>query len=116
YFEPLTVEDVVQVAEKEQVEGVLVQYGGQTAVRLIQGLEEARMNVLGTSADITDQVEDRQRFYTLLQKTGIPHIPGETARSLEEALQVAESLGYPLLLRPSYVIGGQGMQVVRNRK
>ncbi|PTX59680.1 carbamoyl-phosphate synthase large subunit [Melghirimyces profundicolus] len=115
YFEPLTVEDVIHVAEKEAIDGVLVQYGGQTAVRLIQGLEEAGLKVLGTSADTIDQVEDRHRFYALLQELGIPHIPGKTARTLSEARHAAEELGYPLLLRPSYVIGGQGMQVVRSR-
>lgn len=116
YFEPLSVEDVLHVVEKEGVEGVLAQYGGQTSVRLIRGLEEAGVNVLGTSADIIDQVEDRQRFYGLLNQLEIPHIPGETAHSSNEALQSAEKLGYPLLIRPSYVIGGQGMQVVRDRE
>ncbi|MFD1409848.1 carbamoyl phosphate synthase large subunit [Kroppenstedtia eburnea] len=112
YFEPLTVEDVLRVAEKEQVTGVLVQYGGQTAVRLVRGLEEEDLTILGTSADIIDRVEDRHRFYDLLRELEIPHIPGKTANSLQEALQAADHLGYPLLLRPSYVIGGQGMQVV----
>ncbi len=116
YFEPLTVEDVLGVAEKEQVDGILVQYGGQTAVQLVHGLEEAGLNILGTSADIIDQVEDRHRFYDLLRELDIPCIPGETAHTLQEALQVAAHLGYPLLLRPSYVIGGQGMKVVRKQE
>lgn len=116
YFEPLTVEDVLRVAEKEQVDGVLVQYGGQTAVQLVRGLEEAGLSILGTSADIIDSVEDRRRFYSLLRELEIPHIPGMTANTLQEALQAADQLGYPLLLRPSYVIGGQGMQVVRKQE
>ncbi|GGE04665.1 carbamoyl phosphate synthase large subunit [Marinithermofilum abyssi] len=112
YFEPLTVEDVSAVARKEQVDGIIVQYGGQTGVRLLKGLEEAGLPILGTSADTVDQVEDRERFYALLQELDIPHIPGKTAMNEQEALQAAEALGYPVLIRPSYVIGGQGMQVV----
>lgn len=116
YFEPLTVEDVVQVARKEQVEGVLVQFGGQTAIQLIKGLEEAGVTVWGTTSDLIDQVEDRHRFYKLLDKLDIPHIPGETADTPEKVLEVGDRLGYPLLIRPSYVIGGRGMQVVRSRQ
>jgi carbamoyl-phosphate synthase large subunit len=116
YFEPLTLEDVVRVAQKERVEGVLVQFGGQTAIQLIEGLEKAGVPVWGTTSDIIDQVEDRQRFYALLEELGIPHIPGETADSPEKARQMGEQLGYPLLVRPSYVIGGRGMQVMRCRE
>ncbi|PTM56681.1 carbamoyl-phosphate synthase (glutamine-hydrolyzing) large subunit [Desmospora activa] len=116
YFEPLTVEDVVHVARKEQVEGVLVQFGGQTAIQLIKGLEEAGIPVWGTTSDIIDHVEDRHRFYQFLERLDIPHIPGETATSAAEALQVGEKLGYPLLVRPSYVIGGRGMQVVGSQE
>ncbi|MFC4077437.1 carbamoyl-phosphate synthase (glutamine-hydrolyzing) large subunit [Salinithrix halophila] len=114
YFEPLTVEDVLHVVEKEQVDGVLVQYGGQTAIRLIRGLEEAGVPVLGTSAEAIDRVEDRERFYELLRDLDIPHIPGRTAATPAEVHALAKDLGYPILLRPSYVIGGQGMQVVRD--
>ncbi|SDW44398.1 carbamoyl-phosphate synthase large subunit [Marininema mesophilum] len=114
YFEPLTVEDVYQVAIKEKVDGVLVQYGGQTAIKLIQGLEEAGCKILGTSAEAIDRVEDRERFYELLSECSIPHIPGRTATTAEDVMHLAEELGFPILIRPSYVIGGQGMQVVRN--
>src|SRR5690606_2583782 len=116
YFDPLTVEDVYHVAKKERVEGILVQYGGQTAVQLIKGLEEAGLPVLGTSADVAAAVEDRRRFTELLLRLGIPHIPGSTASSRDEVLPLADRLGYPLLLRPPFVIGGQGMQVVHSRE
>lgn len=116
YFDPLTVEDVYHVAQKEQVEGILVQYGGQTAVKLIRGLEEAGLPVLGTSAEVAAAVEDRRRFTELLLRLDIPHIPGATAASRDEVLPLADRLGYPLLLRPSFVIGGQGMKVVHNRE
>lgn len=114
YFEPLTVEDVVAIAFKEQIDGVLVQYGGQTAIKLIKGLEEAGCTILGTSAETIDRVEDRQRFYELLRGCGIPHIAARTASTPEEVMGLAEEIGYPILLRPSYVIGGRGMQVLRN--
>ncbi|MEW9031146.1 MAG: carbamoyl-phosphate synthase (glutamine-hydrolyzing) large subunit [Planifilum fimeticola] len=116
YFDPLTVEDVYHVARKERVEGILVQYGGQTAVNLIRGLEEAGLPVLGTSAEVAAAVEDRKRFTDLLLKLDIPHIPGATASTRDEVLPLADRLGYPLLLRPSFVIGGQGMQVVHSRE
>jgi carbamoyl-phosphate synthase large subunit len=114
YFEPLTVEDVWHVAEKEMVDGVMVQTGGQTAVKLIQGLEKAGLRLYGTSSDAIDRVEDREKFYRWLNELEIPHIPGATAASHEEVFAMAEKLGYPLLLRPSYVIGGQGMMVVHS--
>ncbi|OYD08077.1 carbamoyl-phosphate synthase (glutamine-hydrolyzing) large subunit [Paludifilum halophilum] len=116
YFEPLTAEDVLHVAEKEKVKGALVQYGGQTAVGLTRALEEGGLAVLGTSADSIDRVEDRDRFYAMLKQLEIPHIPGETVATGEAGLQAAERLGYPILVRPSYVIGGQGMQVVREEE
>ncbi|UFJ40017.1 carbamoyl-phosphate synthase (glutamine-hydrolyzing) large subunit [Brevibacillus humidisoli] len=114
YFEPLTVEDVLHVAEREGIEGVMVQFGGQTAINLAAPLAEAGLPVLGTSLDSVDRVEDRELFYQLLRKLQIPHIPGQGVDSLAEALQVAESIGYPVLLRPSYVIGGQGMTLVHD--
>ena len=112
YFEPLTADDVVAVARKEQVRGVLLQYGGQTAVKLVAELEAAGLPVLGTCREAIDLVEDRDRFYTLLQQLGIPHIPGVAVQNDHVLLEAAEQLGYPLLLRPSYVIGGQGMHIV----
>ncbi|MBO8164333.1 MAG: carbamoyl-phosphate synthase (glutamine-hydrolyzing) large subunit [Brevibacillus sp.] len=113
YFEPLTVEDVLHVAEREGAEGVMVQFGGQTAINLAAPLAEAGLPVLGTSLASVDRVEDRELFYQMLRTLKIPHIPGRGVDSLGEALQVAEDIGYPVLLRPSYVIGGQGMTLVQ---
>ncbi|WP_232699726.1 carbamoyl-phosphate synthase (glutamine-hydrolyzing) large subunit [Brevibacillus daliensis] len=111
YFEPLHLEDVLHVAEQEEVEGVLVQFGGQTAINLAEPLQEAGIPVLGTSLEQIRRVEDRELFYQMLKKLMIPHIPGQGVYSVEEAVKVADSIGYPVLLRPSYVIGGQGMTV-----
>lgn len=109
YFEPLTVEDILNVAEKEQVEGVLVQFGGQTAINLAKGLQDAGLKILGTKIDNIDQLEDRQRFYQLLNNLQIPHIAGSSVTSSKELITTADRLGYPILVRPSYVIGGQAM-------
>lgn len=114
YFEPLTADDVIAVAEKEQVNGVLLQYGGQTAVKLVRALEAHGLPVLGTCQEAIDQVEDRDRFYTLLKRLSIPHIPGITVTDKNLVYVAAERLGFPLLLRPSYVIGGQGMHIIRS--
>ncbi|TPG69927.1 carbamoyl-phosphate synthase (glutamine-hydrolyzing) large subunit [Brevibacillus laterosporus] len=114
YFEPLHVEDVLHVAKQEAVAGVLVQFGGQTAINLAGALEEAGLIVLGTSLEQMKRVEDRELFYQMLQTLNIPHIPGKGVYSTEEAIHVANGIGYPVLLRPSYVIGGQGMTVVHN--
>ncbi len=114
YFEPLTVEDVLHVAEREQIEGVMVQFGGQTAINLAAPLADAGLTIMGTSLAAIDMVEDRELFYQMLRDLEIPHIPGSGVESLADALQVAERIGYPVLLRPSYVIGGQGMIVVQD--
>ncbi|MCR8978173.1 carbamoyl-phosphate synthase (glutamine-hydrolyzing) large subunit [Brevibacillus laterosporus] len=114
YFEPLHIEDVLHVAKQEEVAGVLVQFGGQTAINLASAIEEAGLTVLGTALEQMKRVEDRELFYQLLQKLNIPHIPGRGVYSTEEAIHVATSIGYPVLLRPSYVIGGQGMTVVHD--
>lgn len=114
YFEPLTADDVIAVAEKERVSGVLLQYGGQTAVKLVAALEAHGLPVLGTCQEAIDQVEDRDRFYTLLKRLSIPHIPGITVTDKNLVYEAAEQLGFPLLLRPSYVIGGQGMHIIRS--
>lgn len=116
YFEPLTVEDVLNVIELEQVEGVIVQVGGQTAIGLVEGLEQAGVKLFGTTKDTIDELEDRDRFYQFMNKVGVPHIPGVAANNEEELLEKAEVIGYPLLLRPSYVIGGQGMAIHSNRE
>ncbi|PFA68455.1 carbamoyl phosphate synthase large subunit [Bacillus sp. AFS015802] len=109
YFEPITVESVLSIIEHERVDSALVQFGGQTALNLAGTLEEAGVRLLGTSSDIIDRVEDRERFYQLLDEEGIPRVNGEICHSKDEALQVARHLAFPLLCRPSYVIGGKGM-------
>ncbi|GIN11531.1 carbamoyl-phosphate synthase arginine-specific large chain [Shouchella clausii] len=116
YFEPLSFEDVYAVCALEQPEGVIVTLGGQTGIKLVQELEEAGLPVLGVSADTIDMLEDRERFYAFMNNIGVPHIPGETANDLEDACCRAKATGYPVLLRPSYVIGGQGMALVSSER
>ncbi|WP_053217467.1 carbamoyl-phosphate synthase (glutamine-hydrolyzing) large subunit [Virgibacillus senegalensis] len=115
YFEPLTEEDVLHVLEKEEADGVMVQFGGQTAVNLAEGLEKAGVKIYGTSLAAIETVEDRDQFYRLLQRLEIPHIPGETVMDTQDAEEIAARIGYPVLLRPSYVIGGRGMVVIQDR-
>lgn len=112
YFEPLTVEDVLHILELEQPEGVIVQFGGQTAINLAAHLEEAGFKILGTSVDSIDLAEDRQRFDELLLDLKIPKPAGRTVVSMEEALSVAAEIGFPVLVRPSYVLGGRAMEIV----
>ncbi|WP_066305388.1 carbamoyl-phosphate synthase (glutamine-hydrolyzing) large subunit [Bacillus sp. FJAT-29814] len=109
YFEPLAAEDVLHVIEKEQVEGVLIQFGGQTAINLAHDLEDEGIKILGTSVKDVDRLEDRKEFYQLLEELEIPHIEGKTAETPDELFAGAAELGYPVLVRPSYVIGGQAM-------
>ena len=109
YFDPLTPEDVDSILEVEKPYGVVVQFGGQTAIKLTKHLKEKGVRILGTSADSIDAAEDRERFDELLEQCGIPRPKGSTVFTTQEALQVAEQLGYPVLLRPSYVLGGQNM-------
>ncbi|WP_078430316.1 carbamoyl phosphate synthase large subunit [Alkalihalobacterium alkalinitrilicum] len=116
YFEPLTVEDVLNVVELEQIEGVIVQLGGQTAISLVQGLEEAGVRLYGTTMDTIDQLEDRGRFYDFMKSVNVPHIPGVTVYDEVGLVEQAEKIGYPVLLRPSYVIGGQGMVIITSRE
>ncbi|MGG0789790.1 carbamoyl phosphate synthase large subunit [Peribacillus simplex] len=116
YFEPLTLEYVLNVIEAEDIEDVIVQFGGQTAINLAKGLEEYGVNLLGTSFDTLDQLEDRDRFYQLLQKLDIPHVPGSMANGEEQLIASAEAIGFPVLLRPSYVIGGQGMEIIISKE
>ncbi|MGE7781415.1 carbamoyl phosphate synthase large subunit [Peribacillus sp. NPDC097264] len=116
YFEPLTLEYVLNVIEAENIEDVIVQFGGQTAINLAKGLEDYGINLLGTSFDMLDQLEDRDRFYQLLQKLDIPHVPGTMADSVGQLVESAETIGFPVLLRPSYVIGGQGMEIIRSKE
>ncbi len=111
YFEPLTAEDVLAVVEVERPEGVIVQFGGQTPLRLAGALEEAGVPLLGTPVDAIDLAEDRGRFGALLRRLGMAHPPYGTALSAEEALVIAEDVGFPLLVRPSYVLGGRAMEI-----
>ncbi len=115
YFEPLTLEDVLGVIELEQPEGVIVQFGGQTPLRLAAGLERAGVPLLGTSVDSIDAAEDRGRFGALLDEVGCKAAPYATARSVADALGEAERIGFPLLVRPSYVLGGRAMEIVYTR-
>ncbi|MBU9723031.1 MULTISPECIES: carbamoyl-phosphate synthase (glutamine-hydrolyzing) large subunit [Bacillaceae] len=116
YFEPLAVEDVLAVIEKEKVEGVLVQFGGQTAINLANALEEEGVKILGTSISSIDKLEDRHQFYELLTSLNIPHIAGKMAYKPEDLETAANELGYPVLVRPSYVIGGQSMFICNNKQ
>jgi len=112
YFEPLTVEDVLSIYEKEKPEGVIVQFGGQTPLNIANELAEAGVRILGTSPETIDLAEDRDRFRQQMSKLGIPMPESGMARNLKEALSVASRIGYPLMVRPSYVLGGRGMEVV----
>jgi carbamoyl-phosphate synthase large subunit len=115
YFEPLTVEDVLQVIAREQpIEGVITQFGGQTAINLARPLHEAGIPILGSSWDSIDLAEDRDRFQLLLQSLGIPQPPGRAVLSADAAVEVAAEIGYPVLVRPSYVLGGRAMEIVFN--
>lgn len=115
YFEPLTVEDVLSIYEKEKPEGVIVQFGGQTPLNIAGELAAAGVRILGTSPESIDLAEDRDRFRQAMERLGIPMPEAGTASNLEEALKVAERIGYPLIVRPSYVLGGRGMEVVYDR-
>jgi carbamoyl-phosphate synthase large subunit len=116
YFEPLTLEDVLGVIEIERPEGVIVQFGGQTPLKLAAGLQAAGVPLLGTSVEAIDLAEDRGRFGELLRRLGYEAPPFATARSLDEALEKADGVGYPLLGRPSYVLGGRAMKIVYSRE
>ena len=112
YFEPLTLEDVLNIVEREKPDGVIVQFGGQTPLKLALPLERAGVKIIGTSPDNIDLAEDRERFKQLLEQLGINQPESGTARSYEEAQHIAERLGYPVLVRPSYVLGGRAMEIV----
>lgn len=116
YFDPLTKEDVEAIIETEHPYGVVVQFGGQTAIKLTKHLSDMGVNILGTSADSIDAAEDRERFDELLNKCGIPRPAGHTVMNTEEALKAAEELGYPVLMRPSYVLGGQNMIIAHSNQ
>ncbi|MDK9706544.1 MAG: carbamoyl-phosphate synthase large subunit [Desulforhopalus sp.] len=114
YFEPLTVEDVLSIYRKEKPEGVIVQFGGQTPLNLAKQLAEAGVTILGTSPEAIDLAEDRDRFNTIMRRLGIPQPVSGMAASTGEALKIAAEIGYPLMVRPSYVLGGRGMEVVHD--
>ncbi|MBN1419601.1 MAG: carbamoyl-phosphate synthase large subunit [Planctomycetes bacterium] len=116
YFEPLTVEDVLSIYEKEKPEGVIVQFGGQTPLNLARELDDAGVRILGTSSDAIDLAEDRERFGTKMEALGIPMPASGMASTVDEAFAIAERIGYPLMVRPSYVLGGRGMEVVHDRE
>ncbi|MGB2661780.1 MAG: carbamoyl-phosphate synthase large subunit [Candidatus Omnitrophota bacterium] len=112
YFEPLTVEDVLSIYEKERPEGIIVQFGGQTPLNIAQELKDNGVKVFGTSPESIHFAEDRERFREKMIELGIPQPESGTARSLEEALKIAGKIGYPLMVRPSYVLGGRGMEII----
>ncbi|GAA0602957.1 carbamoyl-phosphate synthase large subunit [Virgibacillus siamensis] len=116
YFEPLTIEDILSVIQKENVSGVMIQFGGQTAINLAKDLASAGVNIYGTPVEKVDLLEDRNDFYQLLNQLNIPHIDGETADSPEAIKACVNRIGYPVLVRPSYVIGGQSMHVLQNEE
>jgi carbamoyl-phosphate synthase large subunit len=116
YFEPLTLEDVLEIVDKEKPLGVIVQYGGQTPLKLALGLEANGVPIIGTSPDMIDAAEDRERFQKLLHELKLLQPPNATARTEAEALEKAQALGYPLVVRPSYVLGGRAMEIVHEQR
>jgi carbamoyl-phosphate synthase large subunit len=116
YFEPLTLEDVLEIVDKEKPVGVIVQYGGQTPLKLALGLEANGVPIIGTTPDMIDAAEDRERFQKLLHELNLRQPPNATARTEPEALEKAAALGYPLVVRPSYVLGGRAMEIVHEQR
>ncbi|KZY64720.1 carbamoyl phosphate synthase large subunit [Oleiphilus sp. HI0071] len=112
YFESITLEDVLEIIELEKPKGVIVHYGGQTPLKLARGLEEAGVPIIGTSPDAIDRAEDRERFQQMIQRLGLKQPKNSTVRSLEEGIVAAKDIGYPLVVRPSYVLGGRAMEIV----
>jgi carbamoyl-phosphate synthase large subunit len=115
YFEPVTLEDVLEIVALEKPVGVIVQYGGQTPLKLARALEKAGVPIIGTTPDAIDQAEDRERFQKMLQELGLKQPPNRTARTPEEAIRLAMEIGYPLVVRPSYVLGGRAMEIVQEQ-
>lgn len=114
YFEPITLEDVLEIVAIEQPKGVIVHYGGQTPLKLARALEAAGVPIIGTSPDAIDKAEDRERFQQAIEALNLRQPPNRTARNLEDGLRLAEEIGYPLVVRPSYVLGGRAMEIVYN--
>ncbi len=115
YFDPVTLEDVLEIVAVEKPKGVIVQYGGQTPLKLARGLEKAGVPIIGTSPDAIDRAEDRERFQVMLNELGLKQPPNRTARTPEEAIRLADDIGYPLVVRPSYVLGGRAMEIVQEQ-
>ena len=116
YFEPLTEEEVFNIVEKEKPDGVILQFGGQTAIKLAQFLSEKNISIYGTKPDQIDAAEDREKFDALLEKLNINRPKGKAVWNVEDGLCEAENIGYPVLVRPSYVLGGQGMEITYEEK
>lgn len=116
YFEPLTLEDVLAIVDIEKPKGVIVHYGGQTPLKLARDLEAAGVPIIGTSPDAIDRAEDRERFQRAINRLGLLQPPNRTARNMEEGVRLAEEIGYPLVVRPSYVLGGRAMEIVYNEE
>ena len=116
YFEPVTLEDVLEIVELEKPVGVIVQYGGQTPLKLAKALEAAGVPIIGTSPDSIDIAEDRERFQKLLHRLDLLQPPNRTARTEAAAIQLAQEIGYPLVVRPSYVLGGRAMEIVHEQR
>src|SRR5258705_7090095 len=116
YFEPLTMEDVLEIVDKEKPYGVIVQFGGQTPLKLARDLEANGVPIIGTSPDMIDMAEDRERFQKLIDRLGLKQPPNRSARTESDALQLAGEIGYPLVVRPSYVLGGRAMEIVHEQK
>ncbi|CAK0760768.1 carbamoyl phosphate synthetase subunit beta [Gammaproteobacteria bacterium] len=116
YFEPLTLEDVLEIIDLEKPKGVIAQYGGQTPLKLARALEAAGAPIIGTSPDSIDMAEDRERFQQMVDRLGLRQPPNRTARAPEEAVRLAEQIGYPLVVRPSYVLGGRAMEIVHDEE
>ena len=114
YFEPVTLEDVLEIVAKEKPKGLIVQYGGQTPLKLARDLEAAGVPIIGTSPDAIDRSEDRERFQRAIERLGLKQPPNRTAKNLEDGVRLADEIGYPLVVRPSYVLGGRAMEIVFN--